>query len=305
MSFHILTSMVSMVPSCKTLPRELWPDSQHERFVRFVDALGLSYDVPLCVPTDLSWCALKSFCSDLIEGASHPWRKLFHDHSVGQQSRFSISFSLFLYRKTIPSPKPDIRDYITRMSTPAPPCNPDILSFSKNWIKKNMKRWDRGYFERTTSCVLPSTACAEHGRSEGGSLGKLASERWSYDAYVGYCTLSTSTHRFEVSETVGSRVAIVDSGGKWRSISCPPRIDNSLRPLHRQLYDSLSRFPWLLRGDAKPSKFKGFERREGEEFVSGDYESATDNLNREFQLELLTSLLDECIEVPEGSNGML
>ncbi|QKI79931.1 RNA-dependent RNA polymerase [Erysiphe necator associated ourmia-like virus 101] len=290
-----------MVPSCKTINRELWPDSQHERFLRFVEALGKSYDLPLYCPTDLSWCALKEFCSNLIEGAPHPWRSLFSDQQAGQQTRFSVSFSLFLYRKTIPSPQPDIRSYIDKMSTPAPPCDQNILSFCKDWIRSNMRGWDRGYYERTTSCVLPATACAEFGRSSGGSLRKHASDRWDYDSYVGYCTLSEKSSRQSCDGSLlGSRVAIVNSGGKWRSISCPPLVDNSLRPLHRQMYDSLSRFDWLLRGDAKASRFKNFHRVEGEVFVSGDYESATDNLNREFQLELLSTLLDMCREVPQG-----
>jgi len=92
----------------------------------------------------------------------------------------------------------------------------------------------------------------------------------------------------------------VETGGKWRIVSAPPRIDNALRPLHTALYDFISRFPWLLRGDAKPSRFSGFERRDGEVFVSGDYESATDNLDSEVQRTILTELLLKCRSVPRG-----
>jgi hypothetical protein len=37
------------------------------------------------------------------------------------------------------------------------------------------------------------------------------------------------------------------------------------------MYDHLSRFPWLLRGDAKTRKFREFVHVPGEVFVSGDY----------------------------------
>jgi len=66
------------------------------------------------------------------------------------------------------------------------------------------------------------------------------------------------------------------------------------------MYSHLSRFPWLLRGDAKPSRFKDFLPVEGEVFVSGDYESATDNLNSVLQLAILDELLSNSYTVPTG-----
>jgi hypothetical protein len=55
-----------------------------------------------------------------------------------------------------------------------------------------------------------------------------------------------------------------------------------------------------LRGDAKPNSFDGFVCKAGELFVSGDYESATDNLNAGIQREILTCLLDTAVNVPRG-----
>jgi len=69
------------------------------------------------------------------------------------------------------------------------------------------------------------------------------------------------------------------------------------------MYNHLSKFPWLLRGDAKPSKFSDFTPVEGEVFVSGDYESATDNLNGEVQ-RLILDLILRSSTVPPGIQSM-
>jgi len=61
-----------------------------------------------------------------------------------------------------------------------------------------------------------------------------------------------------------------------------------LRPLHKALYNQLSRFPWLLRGEATPGKLGDFVPLPGLVFVSGDYEAATDHL----PLEVAEVLLD-------------
>jgi hypothetical protein len=66
------------------------------------------------------------------------------------------------------------------------------------------------------------------------------------------------------------------------------------------MYDHLSRFPWLLRGDATAKRFADFSSVEGELFVSGDYESATDNLNQQTQKEVLRLILQQCRVVPVG-----
>jgi hypothetical protein len=66
------------------------------------------------------------------------------------------------------------------------------------------------------------------------------------------------------------------------------------------MYNHLSMFPWLLRGEAKASRFKEFGTRDGEIFVSGDYESATDNLNGNLQREILDLILSQTTSVPKG-----
>jgi len=75
---------------------------------------------------------------------------------------------------------------------------------------------------------------------------------------------------------------------------------NILRPLHTAIYNRLSRFSWLLRGEATGESFKKFTQSPGQLFVSGDYTNATDNLNMGVQKEILRSLLEGARHVPAG-----
>jgi len=282
-----------MVQVNKTFSRVTLSDSAESKFIKFVDALETAYGVSLSRPLDFGSAALKEFCSGLIEGKPHPWRK--EIFGLGRESRFSLSFSLFLFRKVIPSKKPDLHPYMQRMSESSPLPDEGLAAFCRKWISKNMQGWDRGYLRSTHSAVLPVTSCSERGRSQGGCRGLTKEARISREEFCSYVTESVvPQHRGS------SKVTTVLSAGKWRTITCPPLVDNHLRPLHKTLYNRLSEFDWLLRGDAKAKSFKGFKPADGEVFVSGDYESATDNLNLGLQKIILGSLMDECRHVPQG-----
>jgi len=57
---------------------------------------------------------------------------------------------------------------------------------------------------------------------------------------------------------------------------------------------------WCLRGEADVSKFRDFTVRDGELFVSGDYESAADNISVDVARHILTSIGRRCTRVPLG-----
>jgi len=98
-----------------------------------------------------------------------------------------------------------------------------------------------------------------------------------------------------------SRVSPVETGGKYRIVTTGDVQMNLFRPLHTSIYNHLSRFSWLLRGDATSSRFKReFRFSHGEVFVSGDYESATDNLNTSVQETILELILENTVSVPKG-----
>jgi len=93
----------------------------------------------------------------------------------------------------------------------------------------------------------------------------------------------------EVVNRVRVMQALCD--GKTRLVTVPSATQQLLSPLHDTLYEYLGTLPWLLVGEAKPSCFSGFARKTKEVFVSGDYESATDNLKLDVARHILQCVL--------------
>jgi hypothetical protein len=93
-------------------------------------------------------------------------------------------------------------------------------------------------------------------------------------------------------------VNIARLNGKARVVTSSPPEAVVLSPLHSMIYAHLTKTDWLLRGEATPDRFSGFERQEGEIFVSGDYESATDNISIEVAEAILETILSNCGSVP-------
>jgi hypothetical protein len=94
------------------------------------------------------------------------------------------------------------------------------------------------------------------------------------------------------------KVLLAVCDGKKRLVTIPSSDQQQLGPLHTAIYDHISRYDWLLRGEADPSGFPGFQRKRGECFVSGDYESATDNLKKDVARHILNLILRQCTRVP-------
>jgi hypothetical protein len=266
------------------------------RFEKFVGNLKDLYGVDLPMPTfhnDLN--RLKKFCTGLIEGEKdHLWKTAVS--SLSARSRAGIAHSLFLFRKVIPGEKPSVADYVDRMAQAQERPDPEFLSYAQK-LTRNLFRigWDSAYCRSSVTSCLSQSACAEDRRKAGGGRGIDVQRRWMHSEFCAYVlTGARSLPR------CASRVCVTESGGKWRVVSSSPRVDNALRPLHTVMYNHLSRFKWLLRGDAKPTSFKDFNRVDGEIFLSGDYESATDNLNSVLQRAILDELLQQSTRIPEG-----
>lgn len=124
----------------------------------------------------------------------------------------------------------------------------------------------------------------------------VGSDSWNdRKSYCEFVLSATSARKM-----LPSKLLSVETGGKHRIVSKSDLAMNVLRPLHSSIYNHIARYDWLLRGDAKAARFRDFKRKEGEVFVSGDYESATDNLNLHVQRQILDVILDHATCVPEG-----
>jgi len=210
----------------------------------------------------------------------------------------SIAMSLFLFRKVLPSTAPNLSAYAKRMAQPSDEPDKRFLAFVETEVPKIFRKgWDRGLYENASlNAVLPSKACRQLNYAGGGARMYGLSKRWdSHEAYA--LEVLTRESPFELCP---STVISVETGGKHRIVSKSDVNANLFRPLHTSMYNHLSKFRWLLRGEAKASSFKGFEWVDGDVFTSGDYESATDNLNGCLQRRLLDLILDQTEVVPDG-----
>lgn len=268
------------------------------KFLAVVDGLSSSFEVELPLPViDLSSApaaasCLKSFCGGLIEGRDHPW--VVPIRRLGLRDRWSLSFTLFLFRKVLPSVANDLRSYVSKVSGPSPCADPGLLGFIRLSVNRMFPvGWDRKYTDSALSFFPNSSACMQRGRKKGGVRGWW-SERW--DSHVDYVTKVLTGEGVSLSPF--ARVSDVFDGSKFRLVSVSDVSLSQLGPLHRLLYDHVSGFDWCLRGEALPSSFRGFGRVPGQVYVSGDYESATDALNVNVSRFILTSVLGRCTSVP-------
>jgi len=213
--------------------------------------------------------------------------------------RMSVAMSLFLFRKVLPPEDPSIESFLEKISTPSPAPDPEFLDFAGRLVDKIFEDgWDAGYGRAVELASIGTSACEEGGATRLRYMEAYGNE--ARDMYKSVCLGEVPLP----SETHTARVKRIFTAGKYRIISIPSMDHHHLRPLHNVLYDHLSRQGWLLRGDAVAKRFlkksAPFLRLDGEVFVSGDYESATDNLNNHVQSFLLERVLSHCGFVPQS-----
>jgi hypothetical protein len=269
------------------------------RFFVFRSGLEKCYGISLPDPSrdDLSGglSSFKQFCSALLERRISTWSAALQQQHVGIRVRMSVAHSLFLFRKVIPSQCPSLEPLYRKVQDPSPDPDPDFMKFVRRELPKILPRgWAKGYTQACLITTIPTKNCFESRMT--GENSRMSLLLLEDDPRYSFVESVLATYGFK--GRIRARLTAVSTSGKWRVLSIPSVEMNYLRPLHTCLYDYLCRYDWLLRGDAKPSAFKSFLRREGELFVSGDYESATDNLNSNVQKEILRIVLQGASRVP-------
>jgi hypothetical protein len=277
------------------------------RFDRFIGLLSSTFHVELEFPVYLfesdsaeaRLASVKQFCSGLLGRCSHPWRPALR--RLSRPKRFSVGMSLFLFRKTLPSSTPSIVKFLESVGSESPAPDQHFLDFIRKEVPILFKKgWDRGRYENAAlnSCLTLSS-CVQSKRREGGCrMFGISGKSSIFDGRESFIESVLVSDRYP--RLLPSRAVAIQTAGKHRIITVPDGNMSVLRPLHVSMYDHISQYSWLLRGDAKAKKFKDFNCVDGELFVSGDYESATDNLNTHVQKEILRLVLSQCTSVPNG-----
>jgi len=261
--------------------------------------LGSIFSVELGVPEFPQGDLVKNgkkFCVGLLESPwDHAWWPALSE--LGAEERMSISASLFLARKVFPS-SPDPRQaekHMALMRSPAPDSPPEYIEFILREIDRLfIPGWDRGYKAHVYSHTPTSSSCLQYSRRRGGARRFLAEQ--GPDWFADVCLDGEEAYGFPCL----AKFMVVQTAGKARGVTVSDGRHHVLGPLHRTLYDYLSQFGWLLRGEARGKKFRSFAKRRGEVFVSGDYESATDNLSLTVTECILQRILSRARFIPPG-----
>nr|UAW09569.1 MAG: RNA-dependent RNA polymerase [Aspergillus flavus magoulivirus 1] len=264
---------------------------------------GLRLELP-AVKRDWTLKRVKGFCEGILEpGVVNEWKSHLLSRHICASVRRTVASALFLFRKALgqeemseDEKKKKIQEYIKKMSTPSPIPNGRYLEFVRRFTRRMFPPgWDENISHYLDAFTLPTKSCFENGMSKGGARGCDVKERLAFrDQFERLWSGDWET------SCPDTRISIIETGGKYRTVSAFSRVRSYLTPLHKAIYDRLSRSKWLLRGEATPDKFSEFHRQEGEVFVSGDYESATDNLNRYVSMAILLELESTSTITPPG-----
>lgn len=216
-----------------------------------------------------------------------------------------VASSLFLFRKAIRSPpasKAETKEketkYVERMCTPQDPPPPEVYEFTRRILAREFPLgWDSSWDAAVDNFTLPTKSTLESKMAEGGGRGLITGDDEIRHVF----------HRFVDGDVVPlkneTRISTVQTGGKARIVSVFSYERSFLGPLHKIIYGHLSKKQWLLRGEAVPCRFSDFTRRRGEVFVSGDYESASDNLNIHLSEYIISCLSSSSTVVPDSVWG--
>jgi len=186
-------------------------------------------------------------------------------------------------------------DLKRKLSSPSRPLPKGYLTMvHRETLRIFRPGWDLGLYEGhvvTTSPPLSSTT--ECPRSRGGCLGSEIDQ----SSFLQACL-----NDVEFDLDVRAKMIVVQSAGKPRALTKFSADTLCLKPLHKAIYDRLSKEKWLNRGDVTTEKLiaAGFSRVEGEVLTSGDYKSATDNMSIEVAETIIRALLSTSVSVPES-----
>lgn len=247
---------------------------------------------------------VKGFCEGILEpGVGNEWKSHLLSRHICASKRRTVASALFLFRKALgqeemseDEKKEKILNYIRKMSSPSEIPDGKFLDSVRRATRRLFPvGWDAGISSYLDTFTLPTKSCFESGLSQGGARGCDEKEREHYrDQFERFWSGDWET------SCPDTKISIIETGGKYRTVSAFSRTRSYLTPLHKLIYDRLSRTKWLLRGEATPDKFAEFHQQDGEVFVSGDYESATDNLNRYVSMAILLEMESTSTYTPDS-----
>lgn len=214
---------------------------------------------------------------------------------LGRRERISFRATMAGVKKVLPEPckcmkTSNEKKFRENLATPLVP-SPQYLSFVVREVKKMFPLgWDSEYEGQCVVNCKGRNACTEASRRQGGAM----TMEDTYDELLDKTIFNNSDANIDMI----MKYTEVLSAGKMRCLVKTSSSFNLLRPLHKTIYNHISRLPFLLRGDPTPSKFVKAGFVPGATYLSADYVGATDNLSVEVSEAILNTILDRSRSVP-------
>lgn len=189
---------------------------------------------------------------------------------------------------------------IKNVTSGSPPVLPrGYIPFVKKVVSRLFpKGWDSDYEGYCCRTAPPIKGTLERGRSALGCLGDLtAKEDFGQAEFLEVVLHGREYHR-PLTRLKGA-FNVVQSAGKPRPLTSFHSDGLFLKPLHKTMYNRLSKQKWLSRGDVTAASLHkaGFRRGLGP-LSSGDYTSATDNLSIEVMETCVAVMMENACCVP-------
>nr|QED42953.1 putative RdRp [Leucocoprinus ourmiavirus B] len=206
----------------------------------------------------------------------------------------SEAATLFQFRKCFPAPQMSKmarwNAYSEKMSRPSPSFTEEFDTAARLAVNLLPRNWDQSYPLHVQNSVPSLSSNLELSDDPSTLFGDDPDANF-LSICLGYSpTLPIPPER---------RVAFPAEKGKVRTVTIASALQLQLLPLHRTLYAALSRRS-ILRGPATRAKMSRMRYHEGESFVSGDYQSATDNFNLSNTVRLIQLLRTTSTHIPSA-----
>nr|QIP68038.1 RNA-dependent RNA polymerase [Erysiphales ourmia-like virus 3] len=212
----------------------------------------------------------------------------------GRSERLGGRMAFKLLKKCLPTPCKCFGDGIEewKAARQIPACGTIPNGFYK-FLRKEVREifpigWDKGFYKAISENVVNTSSCTERSGKFGGAAVAFDIDQYLLDVQ-GLNYIDSGTFSFKIVETSGKR----------RPLTIMPARYNCLRPVHKILFDRLRKEKWCLIGDPTPEKFKRAGFKYKDKILSGDYKSATDNLDLRISHAILEELLDTSTSIPD------
>jgi hypothetical protein len=216
---------------------------------------------------------------------------------LGRRERAGCISSFALLKKCFPNPCPCLQAtlsdaWVEKQTRPEDRVIPDgFLDHVDKVIGRIFRPgWDRDYWHAIARYPPNGSSCVEASRRKGGVRTVLTMEEY----------LDVVSGERGVPELPSFRYKEVLTSGKLRPLTITPAIMSTLRPLHKLIYDRISKCNWLLRGTPDARKFQRAGFKFGNPVLSGDYQSATDNLDLRVSSRILEKIFESSRMIPES-----